>query len=160
MNWVGIGWCKGLSPIRHEVIDWTYADLMSIWSSGTYFSENRNCNIFVHQKALENVMCEMAAIYSEEDELLLFVSDIKDDDRYFIYHDDVISWNRRSHYWVLWEESCDSYHKGLVMRGCDVSFAVSLNKLMNKHSRIRWFETSSNETYQRCLTRVTSEIDY
>ena len=37
----------------------------------------------------------------------------------------------------------DSPHKGPVLQNFDISFVVSLNKLLNKKSRRRWFETPS-----------------
>ena len=39
VNWVSIGTGKGLSPVRHQDIIWTIADLLSIVLLGTDFSE-------------------------------------------------------------------------------------------------------------------------
>ena len=39
MNWVSIGTGKGLSPVRHQDITWTNADLLSIVPLGANFSE-------------------------------------------------------------------------------------------------------------------------
>ena len=39
INWVGIGSDNHLSPIRHQAISWTNADLLSIGSLGKNYSE-------------------------------------------------------------------------------------------------------------------------
>ena len=51
---------------------WTYADILSIRPQGTYFNEIFiwNSNIFIQENALEEVVCEMAAILSRGDELM------------------------------------------------------------------------------------------
>ena len=66
MWYVCTGSGNGLSPIRHQAITWTNATLMSIGPLGTNFNEilNQNTKLFIHENALENVFCEMAAILS------------------------------------------------------------------------------------------------
>ena len=39
MNWVSIGSCNGLSPVRRQTITWTNTDLLSIRPLGTNISE-------------------------------------------------------------------------------------------------------------------------
>ena len=39
VNWVNIGSGNGLSPVLCQAITWTSADLLSIESLGTYFSD-------------------------------------------------------------------------------------------------------------------------
>ena len=43
MNWVSIGSCNGLSPVRRQTITWTNADVLSSvpWPFGTNLSEIR-----------------------------------------------------------------------------------------------------------------------
>ena len=62
-----IGSDNGLSPGRHQAIIWTNAGILLIEPLGTNFSEinfNWNSNIFIQENALENVVCEMASIFS------------------------------------------------------------------------------------------------
>ena len=61
-----IGSDNGLSPDRRQAIIWTNAGLLSIGSLRTYFNENliKNATIFIDENARENVVCEMASIYS------------------------------------------------------------------------------------------------
>ena len=39
VNWISIGTCNGLSPVRHQDITWTIADLLSITPLEMNFSE-------------------------------------------------------------------------------------------------------------------------
>ena len=39
VNWMGIGPGNGLSPVRHQAITWTNADLLSFGPLRTNFSE-------------------------------------------------------------------------------------------------------------------------
>ena len=61
-----IGSNNGLSPGRHQAIIWTDDGILLIGPLGTNFREkfNRNSNIFIHENAIESVVCEMAAILS------------------------------------------------------------------------------------------------
>ena len=54
----------------------------------------------------------------------------------------------------LWGESTapDFFHKRLVMRGIDVSFDISLNKLLIKQSRGRWI--ICNHVYFKKMARM------
>ena len=63
---------------------------------------------------------------------------------YEIYHDDVMPWRCFPHYrhfmrGIHWS-MVDSPHKGPVMWKFDVSFVVSLNKLLNTQPCYQWFE--------------------
>ena len=59
-NWVIIGSGNGLSPDRRQAITWINTDLLSIEPLG---------NTSIQENALENVVCEMAAICLGGDEL-------------------------------------------------------------------------------------------
>ena len=62
---------NGLSPAWHQAITWTKAHLLSIGPLGTNFSEIwiKIQNFSLIKNAFENVVCEMAAILPEGDEL-------------------------------------------------------------------------------------------
>ena len=57
---------NGLLPGRHQAIFWTNAALLPIGPLGTNFMWNSNWNkiLFIHENAIETVVCEMAAILS------------------------------------------------------------------------------------------------
>ena len=59
-----IGSDNGLSPGRRQAIIWTNDRILLMRPLGTNFSEIfiRNSNIFIHENALENVVCQMASI--------------------------------------------------------------------------------------------------
>ena len=62
MNWVRIGPDNGLPPARRQTITWTQD-----WR--THRNElkensNQNTKVSIYENALENVVCEMAAILS------------------------------------------------------------------------------------------------
>ena len=63
---------------------------------------------------------------------------------FFCEHYDVMTWKRFPRNWPfvrgMHRSLVDSPHKGPVMWGFDVYFAVSLNKLLNKWTRCRWIE--------------------
>ena len=62
-----IGSDNGLSPGRHQAIIWTNAGTLLIEPLGTNFSEiliGIQIMIFIQENALENVVCEMASIFS------------------------------------------------------------------------------------------------
>ena len=59
-----IGPDNGLSPGRRQAITWTNAGILLIGPLGTNWKFNRNSNIFIHENAIESVVCEMAAILS------------------------------------------------------------------------------------------------
>ena len=61
-----IGSYNGLSPARRQAIIWTNGGILLIGPLGTNFSEIliRIQNIFIHENALQNVVCEMASILS------------------------------------------------------------------------------------------------
>ena len=67
VNWIIIGSGNGLSPVRRQGITGTDADLLSIGSSGTNFSEIRVKIQTFHKNAFKNVFCETAAILSREE---------------------------------------------------------------------------------------------
>ena len=59
-------------------------------------------------------------------------------------HEDSMTWKNFLHYWpFVWgiHWSLDFPHKGLVIQSFDVSFVLSLNKLLNKQSGCCGFET-------------------
>ena len=64
MNRVSIGSDNGLSPIRRQAIIWMNAGLLWIGPLGTKFSEISIKNIFIHENASENTVCEKATILS------------------------------------------------------------------------------------------------
>ena len=53
-----IGSDNGLSPGRRQAIIWTNAGI----GNKLQWNFNRNSNIFIHENAFENVVCEMASI--------------------------------------------------------------------------------------------------
>ena len=57
---------NGLSPGRRQAIIWTNAGILLIEPLGTKFNEffYRNSYIFIHENALENVVCEAASLLS------------------------------------------------------------------------------------------------
>ena len=57
-----IGLDNGLSPGRRQAIIWNNAGLLLIEPLGTNL--NRHSNIFIHENALEHVVCEMASTLS------------------------------------------------------------------------------------------------
>ena len=61
-----IGSDNGLSPGRRQAIIWTSAGILLFWTLGNklQWNFNRNSNIFIHENAFENVVCEMASILS------------------------------------------------------------------------------------------------
>ena len=62
-----IGSDNGLSPGRHQAIIWTNTGTLLIEPLGTNFSEiliGIQIMIFIQENALENVVCEMASIFS------------------------------------------------------------------------------------------------
>ena len=59
LNTIGSG--NGLSPERHQAIIWTSAGMLLI---GPLRALNQSSNIFNHENALENVVCQMASILS------------------------------------------------------------------------------------------------
>ena len=63
VNWVIIGWGKGLTPNRWQIITWTNDVLLS-WDSWQQFlwNWNQNVNIFCQGNALENIVCKMATV--------------------------------------------------------------------------------------------------
>ena len=61
-------------------------------------------------------------------------------------HEDVVTWNRVSHYRpFVWGSITFGHlsHKGLVMLSFDDCHVVSLNNLLNKQSICLWFKTLS-----------------
>ena len=58
---------NGLLPDRRQAIIWTSAGILLNGPLQTNFSEilNWNSNIFIQENAVENVVCEMAAILSQ-----------------------------------------------------------------------------------------------
>ena len=52
---------NGLSPVWRQSIIWTNADLLSIWSTGTNFSEIE-IKTQQNESEIENVVCKMAVI--------------------------------------------------------------------------------------------------
>ena len=60
-----IGSDNGLSPERRQAIIGTNAGILLIWIWGTNLNLKRNAYIFSQANALENVVCEIAAILSE-----------------------------------------------------------------------------------------------
>ena len=64
LDWVSIGSVNGLSPVRHIAITWTNADLLSIGSLGTTFSENWiEIPIFIQENAIENVVTQKGGYF-------------------------------------------------------------------------------------------------
>ena len=64
MNRDIIGPGNGLSPVRHQAITWTNANLLSIRHTLTNSEHfNLNLNIFIQENAFKNV-CKMAATLS------------------------------------------------------------------------------------------------
>ena len=59
-----IGSDSGLSPGRWQAIISTSAGILLIWPLGKTVNSNRKYNIFIHDSAYENVVCEMAAMLS------------------------------------------------------------------------------------------------
>ena len=58
VNWVSIGSGNGLSPVRHQAIAWTNADLLSIGPLGTRFSEIKIENVtFSFKKMHLKMLC-------------------------------------------------------------------------------------------------------
>ena len=57
---------NGLSPARRQSIIWTNAWDIVNWTlrNKLQWNFNRNSNIFIHENAFENVVCEMASILS------------------------------------------------------------------------------------------------
>ena len=53
---------NGLSPGRRQAIIWTNAGILLIGPLARNFSENSIDNIFIHENAIESVVCEMAVI--------------------------------------------------------------------------------------------------
>ena len=75
VNSVTIGSGNGLSPIQRQAITRTNADSSSIGPLKTRRSEIRikQQNFFIHENALESVVCEMAAILSVGAKLTQFI---------------------------------------------------------------------------------------
>ena len=62
MNWVSIGSGNGLSPVWHQAINWTNADLFSNGPTGTNLCEIQiKIQNYLHENTFENV-CKTAAI--------------------------------------------------------------------------------------------------
>ena len=61
MNQVNIGSDNGLSPIQRQAIIQTNAGPLSI-ARNKQWNFNRNTTLFIYRNALENIVCEMAAI--------------------------------------------------------------------------------------------------
>ena len=61
-----IGSDNGLSPGQHQAIIWTNAGILLIGPMGTNLSEiwSEISYIFIQYNALENVVCQMVAIFS------------------------------------------------------------------------------------------------
>ena len=59
---------NGLSPIRRQAIIHTNSGSLSVSPSATNF-QNTELFILIHKNSSENIVCEMAAILSEGDEL-------------------------------------------------------------------------------------------
>ena len=61
-----IGSDNDLVPNRHQVITWTNAGVLLIWTFENKFQWNSNQNTigFIPEKAFENVVCQVAAILS------------------------------------------------------------------------------------------------
>ena len=78
VNRVSIGSDNGLSPIWRQAIIWTNARLLLIGPSWTNFSEilTKLQNFSFVKMHLKKIDCEMAAILSMEDELMLLLSSI------------------------------------------------------------------------------------
>ena len=59
MDWVNIGSCNGLSPIRRQAITWTNTGTFSIGLPGTSFSEIwiGILSCFIQENVFENVVC-------------------------------------------------------------------------------------------------------
>ena len=72
-----IGSENGLSPGRCQVIIWTCAGLLVIWTFGNklQWNLNKNLYIFIQENAFENVVWKMAAILSRPQcvELILII---------------------------------------------------------------------------------------
>ena len=65
MNWFNIDSSNGLSPVRRQATTWTNAALWSSIALGTNSVKFESIYKFlIHENALENVVCEMAAILS------------------------------------------------------------------------------------------------
>ena len=64
VNRTGIGSENGLSPIRRQAIIWTNAVFLSRLRNKVQWNLNQNSNIFIHENAFENIVCEIAVILS------------------------------------------------------------------------------------------------
>ena len=65
MNWVIIGTGNGLASVWRQAITWTSDNSLSIWTLATNFDEILwKIQIFLWQKWIVNVVCEMTAFRS------------------------------------------------------------------------------------------------
>ena len=66
-------------------------------------------------------------------------------------HDDVIKWKHFARYCPLCREFTGVFpSQGTVVWSFDVSFDLSLNKLLSKQLTCRWFETPSRSFWRHC----------
>ena len=99
-----IGLDNGLSPHRRESIIWTNAEILMTRTPGTKLQWNlkRNWYIFIQENAFENVVCEMAAIFSQPQCVSqlahLSVSELNHH-LFMKLHDDVIKWKHFPRNW-------------------------------------------------------------
>ena len=64
INWVSIGSDNGLLPIQHQAIKQMLGYFNWTLRNKLHWNFNQNIKIFIHEKAFENIVCEMAAILS------------------------------------------------------------------------------------------------
>ena len=63
VNWVSIGSGNDLSPVLRQAITWTNVDILPELDK-LQWNSNQNTKLFIDENAVENVVCEMAAILS------------------------------------------------------------------------------------------------
>ena len=57
---------NGLLPVRRQAITWNQSWLIINWNpkNKLQWNANQNMKFFIQENAFENVVCEMAAIFS------------------------------------------------------------------------------------------------
>ena len=107
-----IGSDNGLSPGRRQAIIWSNAGILLIRALGINFSGIRNQYIFIQENASENVVCKMASISSRSHWVNLYQLESYATELVII-RDDVMTWKRFPHYWILLENS--KTHRALMV---------------------------------------------
>ena len=77
-------------------------------------------------------------------------------------HNDIMIWKRFQHYWPfvcgIHQSLVDSPHKGPVAWIFDVSFGVTLNKLLDKRTSGRWFNSLRPSDAYMCRWTMTTLV--